>query len=200
MKKPDGRVVLFVLGGFASFGFLGITGCRATLAGDPDRPIKIEAHITLDVRQVKETAGSIEDMVSGKAAKTAQKPVSRLGEWLVPSVWAEGAQLKFMTPEVERALESRKSRFDTLKSYKGQGFVGEDNQGHAAALGGGPEVQAIVSAENQDRETIYKTIVEQNGLPADSIQVIRSAFGEEQRERASAGEKIQLPSGEWVTK
>ena len=185
---------------FLMIGLLGVTACRATVAGDPNRPIKIEAHITLDIRQVKETASSIEDIVSGKAAPPAQKPVSWLSEWMVSSAWAEGSQLKFITPEVQRALDSRKARYDLLKSFKANGSIGEGMQGHVVALAGGADVESLVVAENQDREIIYRTIVEQNGLSPDAIGTIRTAFASEQRDRASAGEKVQLPSGEWVTK
>ena len=187
--------------GFTVLGLLmAVSACRATVAGDPDRPIKIEAHITLDIRQVKETANSIEDMVSGKSPAAVQKPSSLLREGWVAAAWAEAPQLKVMTPEVNQALESRKNRFDQLKSYKAQGLVGEDNQGHVAALGGGSEVKALVDAENQDRETIYKTIVQQNGLGADAIGTIRATFAEVQREKSEPGERIQSPSGEWVKK
>ena len=174
---------------------VGILGCRATVAGDPNRPIKIEAHLAIDVRQIKEEAHSIEDMVSGGGSRAAQKPQSRLGEWLMPAAWAEG-----LSPEVLQAVNSRKDRFNQLKAYKSQGLIGEDKQGHVAALGGGPEVQSLVDAENRDRETIYQGQVKEKGLPPEAIGTVREAFAQEQRERAETGEKIQLRSGEWVTK
>ena len=186
--------------GMMVFGLLGFTSCRATVAGDPDRPIKIEAHITLDIRQVKETAASIEDMVSGKAPPSASKPSSSLREFLDPAAFAEPPQLKTTTPEIQKAIDSRRDRFSQLKTYKSQGVIGEDNQGHAAVLGGGPEVAALVDAENRDRETIYKAIVQQNNLVAETIDTIRATFAEVQREKADSGEKIQLPSGQWQTK
>ncbi len=197
MTRATNRGVLFGVIGMTTVGLLGVTACRATVAGDPNRPIKIEAHITLDVRQVKQAASSIEDEISGKAP--AQKPMSRLQEWVLPSAWAEAAQLKVKTPEVQSAIDSRKARYDAIKVFKAQGAIGEDNQGHVAALSGGAEAQ-LVAAENADRELIYRAIVEQNNLPAGAIGTIRSTFAQEQRERAASGEKIQLPSGEWVRK
>ncbi len=183
-----------------SVGLLGITACRATVAGDPNKPIKIEAHITLDIREVKQTASSIEDMVSGKTAAPLPKQSFRWNEWMDSVAWADAPQIKTMTPEVQQALEGRKGRYGTLKSYKTQGLVGEDNQGHVAALGGGAEVKSLVDAENADRETIYKAILQQNKLPPSALETIRAGFALEQRDRADAGEKIQLPSGEWKTK
>ena len=172
-------------------------GCRATVAGDPNRPIKIEAHVTIDVRQIKEEAHSIEDLVSGSGSHPAQKPQSRLGGWMMPAAWA---QAEGLSPEVLQAVNSRKDRFNQLKGYKTQGLIGEDNQGHVAGLGGGSEVQDLVAAENRDREVIYQGQVMGKGLAPDAIATVRATFAQEQRERAEPGEKVQLPSGEWVTK
>lgn len=187
------------LWGLVGLGGLGLTACRATVAGDPDRPIKIEAHITLDIRQVKETATSIEELVSGQTPLPQQKPRSQVNGLLHSVAWAETPQLKYTTPEVQRALDSRRDRFQQLKDYKAKGLVGEDNEGHVKAFPSDPDLKGLVDAENQDRETIYRTIVEQNNLAPDAIAAIRSTFAEVQREKAESGEKIQLPSGEWST-
>jgi hypothetical protein len=47
---------------------------------------------------------------------------------------------------------------------------------------------------------IYEATRTQKGLPPDALVTIRATFAQEQRDRAEPGEKIQLPSGEWVTK
>lgn len=184
------------LAGVWVLGLLAASACRATVAGDPDKPIRIEAHVTIDVRQIKEEAHSIEEMVSGGAKPPAARPSSRVEGWLVSTAFAQEGGL---SPEVLAAIESRKARFGQLKTYKGQGLIGEDSQGHVAALGGGPQVQSLTAEENRDRETIYQAQLKQKGLPQDAIGAIRAAFAEEQRERAEPGEKIQLPSGEWQT-
>ncbi len=46
-----------------------LNGCTVKAVGDPKRPITIEAHITLDVRELKSTAADIEDYVSGATPK-----------------------------------------------------------------------------------------------------------------------------------
>ena len=180
----------------AAFFLASASGCRATVAGDPDRPIKIEAHVTIDVRQIKEEARSIEDLVS-EGGKGAQRPHSMLWEGWVRTAWAQPLE---MTPELQQAIDSRKARYAKLKEFKAQGAIGEDNQGHVSALGGGPDVEDLVNGENRDRETIYQAQLAQKGLGADAIGTIRSAFADEQRDRAEPGEKVQLPSGEWVTR
>lgn len=44
-------------------------GCTIKTVGDPDRPITINAHITIDVKGLQKTATGIEDYVSGEETK-----------------------------------------------------------------------------------------------------------------------------------
>ena len=55
------------------FLFLGITGCTVKAVGDPNRPITINAHITVDIKGLKDTASGIEDFVSGEKPKESLK-------------------------------------------------------------------------------------------------------------------------------
>lgn len=48
---------------------VGATGCTVKAVGDPNRPITINAHVTLDIKGLKDTATDIEDFVSGEAPK-----------------------------------------------------------------------------------------------------------------------------------
>jgi hypothetical protein len=50
---------------------VGSGGCTVKAVGDPERPITIQAHITLDIKGLKETATNIEDFVSGEKPKEA---------------------------------------------------------------------------------------------------------------------------------
>jgi len=52
---------------FAMIGLL--YGCTVKAVGDPNRPITIQAHITIDVKGLKDTASNIEDYVSGEKPK-----------------------------------------------------------------------------------------------------------------------------------
>jgi hypothetical protein len=53
-------------------GVLLVSGCTVKAVGDPDRPITINAHVTIDIRGLQNTAGSIEDYVSGE--ESLKKP------------------------------------------------------------------------------------------------------------------------------
>lgn len=60
MKKANELTVLLIAGAV-----LGLQGCTVKAVGDPNRPITINAHITIDVKGLEKTANSIEDYVSG---------------------------------------------------------------------------------------------------------------------------------------
>ena len=108
--------------------------------------------------------------------------------------------IKEMTPQVKAALDSRKDRFNELKSLKASGAVGENNRGYVEALSGDASVEALVAAENKDRKMIYQTIVEQNGLPPSALATVEAVFAQVQRDKAAAGDKIQDENGRWITK
>ncbi len=108
--------------------------------------------------------------------------------------------IKTMTPEVKAALEARKARFSELKALKAQGAVGENNRGYVEALGGAADVKALVKDENADRKEVYQAIVDQNELGQAALVTVENVFAAVQRDKATAGEKIQEPSGDWTTK
>jgi uncharacterized protein YdbL (DUF1318 family) len=108
--------------------------------------------------------------------------------------------IKTITPDVKAALEARKGRFSELKALKAKGLVGESNRGYVEAISGGADVKALVNAENKDRKAVYQAIVEQNELGDGVLATVEGVFAGVQRDKAVAGEKIQEPSGNWVTK
>ncbi len=112
--------------------------------------------------------------------------------------YAATYDLKERTPEVERALSGRQSRYNELQELKAAGRIGETSRGYLKAMSS--EEPAIVRAENADRKTIYKAIVTQNGLPSEGLAQVEAVFGEVQRDKARPGDSIQLPSGEWTKK
>ena len=107
--------------------------------------------------------------------------------------------LKEMTPEVSAALDARRARFDELADRKSKGMIGENNQGYVTALVSVPEVEEVVTTENNDRKVLYTTIAAQNGLSGE-MAIIEKVFGEVQREKAKSGEMIQNDNGQWVAK
>ena len=114
--------------------------------------------------------------------------------------WAESKySIKEMTPAVQAALDGRRDRFETLSGLKKKGLIGENNQGYVEVLVKGEGAEDLVEAENKDRQVIYQTIADQNGLK-DELSTIEKVFAEVQRDKAQPGEKIQNEDGSWVTK
>ncbi len=117
----------------------------------------------------------------------------------VPPAAAEQYAIKQMTPEVQAALDGRRSRYVQLTDLKREGLVGENNRGYVEAFSDREDVQGIVADENHDRKIIYTTIAQQNGLTG-ALATIERVFAQEQRDRAQPGFKIQNGDGSWITK
>lgn len=116
-------------------------------------------------------------------------------------IFAAGTyDLKEITPAVQTAVSNRQARYAALQQLKSEGAVGENNEGLTRVLRDSPQASALTSAENQDRETIYRAIADQNQLGSEGLERIRAVFAEVQRGKARPGEFIQLASGEWVQK
>ncbi|MGE0269197.1 MAG: YdbL family protein [Candidatus Omnitrophota bacterium] len=113
--------------------------------------------------------------------------------------YAADYNIKQMTPEVTVALENRRSRYDQIQDLKKQGLIGENNQGYISVLKHKVEIVDVIEAENRDRKVIYETIASQNQLGG-AINKIEKVFASVQREKAQAGEKVQLENGNWVSK
>lgn len=160
---------------------------------------KITAHITIDVRQIKEVASDIEDMVSDEKKKSNSK------SFLISEAYAQTTQIKYLTPEIKSAIERRKSRYSQIEELLDEGSLGEGNLGLLEIRGrskivSDEELKDIVSEENNDRMFIYTSILEQNNLPKEALRDIQGAFAKERQERVSRGVWIQLSNGEWVRK
>jgi hypothetical protein len=61
--KPITKALTFL------FAAIAIAGCTVKAVGDPNRPITINANVVVDIRGLKQTATSIEDMVAQGAVK-----------------------------------------------------------------------------------------------------------------------------------
>ncbi len=56
-------------GWWLAAGIFFMAGCTVKAIGDPNQPITINAHITVDIRGLEKAASSIEDMVSSGQTK-----------------------------------------------------------------------------------------------------------------------------------
>lgn len=95
---------------------------------------------------------------------------------------------------VKTRMNQRLGQIDQLKA---SGAIGENNRGFVEVRGGGGDAAAVVSAENQDRQTVYAAIGKQQGVSPDEVGRVRA----KKIAAASApGVWIQKDDGTWVKK
>jgi uncharacterized protein YdbL (DUF1318 family) len=172
--------------------------------------VAVTINVQFPQEKIEGAASSIEDLVrGGKEAppvkpKSEQPPSSNPVGWLAPPpAEAQVPDLKVRTPEVMASIESRQRRFPHLQRWKAQGCVGENAQGLVEARPGqgcGGEVAGLIAAENNDRMTLYRTLVEQNRMPPGDLARVQAAFAKVNRDKAAPGEWIQQENGQWARK
>jgi uncharacterized protein len=107
---------------------------------------------------------------------------------------------KTMTPDIEKALKNRQSRYYQLQGLKQEGEIGENNKGYVTPLKNNVTAATLTAAENQDRRVLYEALAEQNNLGNNGLLEIQKAFAEVQLEKASPGDMVQSSSGDWKQK
>ena len=70
-----------------------------------------------------------------------------------------------------------KNRLPRIIELKAAGIVGENNQGFLDFIGGNTSEQALVDAENRDRQLVYDAIAKQQGTTADVVGRRRALQG-----------------------
>ena len=89
------------------------------------------------------------------------------------------------------------SRLPVINALKAQGLVGENNQGLLEFRGGQKPNADVISAENADRQEVYKAIASrQNTTPAFVGQTRAAQIAEKE----SPGTWIQGANGTWKQK
>jgi len=180
--------------------------------------VPVTVNVYFPQEKIDSAAESIEDLVrvekGGKPATTPPaKKDDKEGRLPASGLWlallmpapaeAQVPDLKIRTPEVMASIESRRTRFPQIQQWKGKGCIGESAQGLVESRPGqgcGPEAAALIAAENRDRMTLYRTLLQQNNMPASELANIQAGFAKANRERAQSGEWIQIETGQWTRK
>lgn len=111
--------------------------------------------------------------------------------------------IRTRTPEVQALVDARRARYAELSSLMARGCAGERADGTVERRPGNgcpPDAGALLAAENRDRAELFRTIVEQNRMPAADLARVQTAFARRTRERAPAGAWIQDDAGRWHRK
>ena len=90
-----------------------------------------------------------------------------------------------------------KDRLPEIIRLKASGVIGETNQGLLAFVGDNRQKQALVDAENKDRQLVYTAIAKQQGTTAAVVGQRRAL---QIAEKAKPGEWLQNTSGKWIQK
>ena len=107
---------------------------------------------------------------------------------------------KTMTPDIEKALKNRQTRYRQLQTLKQEGAIGENNKGYVTNLNDSAGAATITAAENKDRRVLYEALAEQNKLGSTGLLEVQRAFAEVQHEKAGSGDMVQSTSGSWKKK
>jgi uncharacterized protein YdbL (DUF1318 family) len=179
--------------------------------------VAVTINVTFPQEKIESAASSIEDLVrGGKEGQPVPPPAKKddkqgwlftSGPWLAllapAPAEAQVPELKTRTPEVMASIESRRQRFPQLQQWKSRGCIGENAQGLVEARPGqgcGQAVGGLIDAENRDRMTLYRTLLQQNNMPPADLARVQAAFAKVNREKAAPGEWIQNETGQWTQK
>jgi uncharacterized protein YdbL (DUF1318 family) len=154
------------------------------------KPIKLDINMRVDVYQhVVNDAVSIEDQIYGQVG--TQKSGKQLNSlWGISEVYAAD-----LSAQLPAAIEGRKTRMSKVEEYFAKGYVGENQYADLAVIAKdltGDElsaVEAIVTAENNDRAIIYKATAEKNNA---SLEETRKIFFKEHYKRGLSGYWFEL--------
>ncbi len=119
----------------------------------------------------------------------------------------EVAAPEITNPAIRKIVQSRAARVRELGAHKASGALGENSRAlvevrrlDALGLQERAAVQKLVRAENADRERMFKEIAAATGTDLSQLPQIRATYATTLRQKARAGEWIQMPDGSWRQK
>jgi hypothetical protein len=124
----------------------------------------------------------------------------------VPLLTFAAADLEINTPAIGSLKTAMQQRHGQLAGYFASGAVGLTRDGLVAVrdaalvpLAQRQAVNGLVSAENQDRQALYREIARANGHP-EWEEEIHATFAQRWVQKAAPGWWYQNHSGAWVRK
>lgn len=110
-------------------------------------------------------------------------------------------------PAIRKIIESRGARLPQILPFKKSGVLGENKDAlleirnlGSLALRDRAVAQRLVKDENSDRERMFKEIAAATGADLSSLPQIQATYAETLREKAAAGDWIQMADGSWKQK
>jgi uncharacterized protein len=125
---------------------------------------------------------------------------------LMPLAGYTQANIEIDTPAIISLEQRMQQRHNQLETYYARGAVGLTRDGlvamrdaNAVPLAARQSVNALVAAENQDRNALYREIARANNHPEWEAD-IRSTFAQRWIQLSRPGWWYQSSSGSWVRK
>jgi len=182
--------------------------------------VAVTVNVNFPQDTIDKAASAIEDQVrtpapappspKSGAQRSALPTMSVARGWLTVGVaHAEemsvdaSRKIRTRTPEVQALVDARRARYAELSAAMAKGCVGERADGTVERRPGNgcpSGVDPLLADENRDRTELFRTVVEQNHMPAGDLTRVQAGFARRNRERAPAGTWLQDEAGRWVRK
>ncbi len=151
-------------------------------------PVRVDINMRVDVYQhiVKEV-----ESIEGEIFNSKEKQFNAI--FIFPRAYAQD-----YSDNVRAAIERRKTRITTIGEYLGKGYVGENRHAGLEMMAEGvppelgQEIASIVSEENNDREIIYTSLAERDGV---ALSEVRKILFQDHYQRAPAGYWFEVWDG-----
>ncbi len=143
----------------------------------------------------------------GPAGATKPSPGASLMEHLLLPYAHAADEITTNTPTAQAIKARMAARVGDLSAFKTKGVIGETNDGNVIvkdaaglALKDRAAVEKLITAENQDRATLYDEVQRTNQLNDRGQTKIRHTFSKAFQEHSPAGTWVQGESGGWNRK
>ncbi|MFC1840557.1 YdbL family protein [Thermodesulfobacteriota bacterium] len=93
--------------------------------------------------------------------------------------------------------ERMKERLPVIVELKNKGIIGENSLGYLEFVGAARVKQDVVSAENKDREIVYKAIAGKQNTTAEKVGKRRA---QQIAQKADPGDWLKNEKGKWYQK
>jgi len=104
----------------------------------------------------------------------------------------------FCQPAVADGIKERMiHRLPAIADLKTKGIIGENNSGYLGFVTSVRAMEDVISAENNDRKSVYEYFAKQQNTSLSVVEKIQAA---RKMEKANPGEYFQNPDGSWVKK
>lgn len=180
----------------------------------------VTINIYFPAAAAEKAADQIIKEIQKNTPEKTPEPKASLSNWqLAVYQWADGvlnviispaqaaeADLEIDSAEIRKLRATMKNRFDSLAVFYQQGFIGIKQNGLLAVRDAGSvplkdrnAVNQIVSAENNDREALYRAIANANGH-TDWYDQIKATFAARWISNAQPGWWYEVSTNNWKQK